>query len=228
MTDDPGAEREFSVPGADAVPDGLVPGSTVLVASVGDPTHSALPLRILAAFADGDDTVLVVTTTESAETTVGRSREVFEAGDRPSLGVVDTVSKQQSVASRYGDVPAVFTPSSSDLERLVVALSDLSGAEPPATGDRHLLVRSLTPILRGAATDQVCTVLRQISGIRTETGLTLLGVDETAHDGATIRALAEQVDGVVWVTTAADDTLELTYRPATGRVSDRFGSADRE
>ncbi|QLH81709.1 DUF7504 family protein [Halosimplex pelagicum] len=215
MTDRSDPERDPAAPEVDAVPEGVAPGSTVLVATVGDPAPSVPSLQVLSAFADGDDTALVVTTTESAETTVERARAVFEEGARPSLGVVDTVSKQQSVASRYGDVPTVFTPSSSDLERLVVALTELSGEGRPADGDRHLVVRSLTPILEAVATDQVCTVLQQVSGIRTETGLTLLGVDETAHDDATMRALAEQVDGVLWVTRGSDDALELMYRPAT-------------
>lgn len=210
------------------VPDGVASGSTVLVATVGDPTQSALSLQILSTEADVDDTALVVTTTESADTAIESAHEVFEAETRPSFGVVDTVSKQQSVASQYGDVPTVFTPSASDVVRLVVALTELSEDDPPATGDRHLVVRSLTPILEAVAIERVCTVLQQITGIRTESGLTVLGIDETAHGEETMRALAEQVDGVLWVTQGSDDTLELTYRPATGRPATRFGSLSRE
>jgi KaiC/GvpD/RAD55 family RecA-like ATPase len=228
VTESTESNDDRAMPAVDAVPEGLSSGSTVLVASVGDPTRHALTLQILSAVADGADRALVVTTTESAERTTERSRAVFEDETRPSFGVVDTVSRQQSVAARYGDVPTVFTPSPSDLERLVVALSELTRDEPPTDGDRHLLVRSLTPTLDAVATDQVCAVLQQISGIRTEAGLTLLGIDEIAHDEATMRALAERVDGILWAAMGSDDTLELTYRPTTGRLSMGSGPACRE
>ncbi|WP_123538234.1 DUF7504 family protein [Halosimplex salinum] len=219
MTENPDRSAGREPEHIDALPQGLATGSTVLVASTGHPPRHDIALRILARLGDADDTILAVTTTESADEFVEAVDRVYGDGERPPLGVVDTVSTGQSVASRYGEVPVVFTPSPSDLERLVVALAELSGDRPPADGARHLLVGSLTPVLDSISTEQVCTVLRQISGIRTDDGLTLVGVDYTAHDEATTTALTEQVDGVLWVTPDADGRLDLEYRPATGRFA---------
>lgn len=220
MTDASESPGNRSITPIGPLPAGLSNGSTVLLASVGDPTADALGVRVLSRLVEPADTALVVTTTESADETVARADRVFDDDGQPSLGLVDTGSTQQSVESRYGTVPTVFTPSPGDLERLVVALTELSGEAPPATGGRHLLVRSLTPILEAAPTEQVCSVLQQVSGIRTDAGITLFGIDETAHDDATMDAIAEQVEGVLWVTDEPDGTHAFDYRPTTGRFDE--------
>ncbi|MFC7195951.1 hypothetical protein ACFQL4_17155 [Halosimplex aquaticum] len=145
---------------------------------------------------------------------------MYPDGDSPRLGVVDTSSRQQSIAAPAGEVPTVYTPSPGDLERLVVGLTELSADGPPATGARHLLVRSLTPVLATVPTDQVCSMLAQISGIRTDSGVTLVGADYTAHDEETMAALAERVDGILWVAPGSDGTLDLEYEPARGRFEE--------
>ena len=217
MTDESEFRRNHSTTQIGPLPAGLSDGATVLLASVGGPTAEGLGVRVLSKLVEPADTALVVTTTESADETVARADRVFDDDGHPSLGLVDTGSTQQSVESRYGDVPTVFTPSPGDLERLVVGLTELTGETPPATGKRHLLVRSLTPILEAAPTEQVCTVIRQISGLRTATGITLFGIDETAHDDATMDEITEQVDGVLWVTDGSDRTHTFDYRPTRER-----------
>lgn len=201
----------------DTVPGGLSVGSTVLIACAGDPTRDALSLQLLCEFVDADDSALVVTTTESADETIERYEHICPASDHPVLGVVDTVSEHQSVTAMYEETPVVFTPSASDLERLVIALSDLSGNAPPSSGARHLLIRSLTPILRAASTARVCTVLERITGLRSDDGLCLLGIDYTAHDEETMAAVAEHIDGVLWVTRDESAGLAFEYRPTRGR-----------
>lgn len=210
----------------DGFPDGLTAGSTVLVASAGDPSRYAVGLHVLRRYGTADDEALVVTTTDSVDRTVETHERLCPESDRPSLGVVDTTSKQQSVSVLYGETPVVFTPSSGDLERLVLALSDLSGNGPPTEGARHLVVRSLTPILETTSTARVCTVLERITGVRSESGLCLLGFDYTAHDEETMTTVAERVDGVLWVTQSGSDRLKLEYRPATGRH--RYSSRDAD
>lgn len=200
-----------------AFPGGLTAGSTVLVATAGDPTRDAVGFRILCRYGTAGDTALVVTTGESVDPTIETFDRLCPDGERPSLGLVDTTSAEQSVSALYGGTPVVFTPSPGDLERLILALSELSGNAPPATGARHLLVRSLTPVLETASTARVCTVLDRITGIRSEAGLCLLGLDYTAHDEETMTALAGQVDGVLWVTRSPGDRLEFEYRPTSGR-----------
>ncbi|MFC7195060.1 hypothetical protein ACFQL4_10980 [Halosimplex aquaticum] len=63
-------------------------------------------------------------------------------------------------------------------------------------------------------------MLQQISGLRTESGITLFGIDYTAHDEPTIESLVEQVDGVLWIAPSPNGTVDIEYRPATGRFTD--------
>lgn len=201
----------------DSLPDGLRGGSTVLVASAGDPSTDAVCLRICSHYGTGSDTVFVVTTTESADRTIETYAGLEEATEQPSLRIVDTTSKQQSVSALYGETPVVFTPSPGDLERLVVALSELSDSTSPSNGARHLILRSLTPVLEAASTTHVCTVLERITGLRSETGLCLIGVEYTAHDEETMTAVVNHVDGILWVTRPSPNRLAFEYQPTRGR-----------
>lgn len=212
---EPTTERVLLQP--DTLPATLSTGATILVASDGDPTEQALGLQLLSWFGGSDDTALVVTTDQGADQTVSQFEHVSEGENRPSLGLVDTVSKAQSLSSLYGEPRVVFTPSNGDLTRLVVGLAQLSGDQPPSTGERHLLVRSLTPILETTDTDQVCSVLQQITGVRTEAGISVLGLDCTAHERSTITALGEQVEGILWVTSESDGGFDVEYQPTNDR-----------
>jgi KaiC/GvpD/RAD55 family RecA-like ATPase len=201
----------------DAFPSGLTPGLTVLIAGADDPSRYAVGLRVLCQYGHADDAAIVVTTTESVDQTIETYEMICPDSDRPSLSLVDTTAEQPSVAALYQEPPIVFIPSPDDLERLVLALSDLTGARSPSNGTRHLVIRSLTPILKNASTARVCTVLERISGLRTGTGLCLLGLEYTAHDEKTMAALAEQVDGILWVTQAAENHLGFEFRPTKDR-----------
>lgn len=201
----------------DAFPDGLTAGSTVLVASAADPTGYAVGLRALCHYGTVDDAAVVVTTTESADRTAETYDRLCSATERPSLGIVDTVSKQLSMSTLYCDPPVVYTPSPGDLERLVMALSEISGNSPPTSGNRHLVVRSLTPMVESTSVSRVCTVLDRITGLRSGAGLALLGLEYTAHDEETMAAVTRRVDGVLWVTRSADH-LEFEYRPSRARL----------
>lgn len=126
-------------------------------------------------------------------------------------------SKQQYVPALYTETPIVFTPSLGDLERLLLAVSELTNNQPSSNGNRHLIIRSLTPLLENASTTGVCTVLERISEFRAGTGLCFLGLNYTAHSEETMSALTKRVDGVLWVTNAADNHLQFEYRPTRGR-----------
>lgn len=203
----------------DPLPERLNGGSTVLVASPGVPSQFAVGLRILHTEGAAADTALVVTTTESADRTIAVYDGLDGESDRPSLGLVDTTSEQQSVSAIYGETPVVFTPSPGDLERLVLALSDLTATPNPAGAARHLVIRSLTPIIAASSTTRVRTVLQRITGLRSESGLCLIGIDYTAHDEETMTAVADLVDGVLWVTQSASDRLTFEFRSSGRRRS---------
>lgn len=209
----------------DPLPDSLTDGSTVLVATTGDPSQDAVCLRILRAQASEGDTAFVVTTTESADRTVERYRSLEGTAGGPPLSVVDTISKQQSVPALYEETRVVFTPSPGDLERLVIALTDLADRAPRTSGARHLVIRSLTPVLESSSPTHVGAVLDRVTGLRSESALCLVGIDYTAHDEETMTAMADLVDGVLWVTRPSADRLAFDYQPTRGRHR-RFGPGE--
>lgn len=210
------AGREISQ--SDPLPARLVHGGTVLLASAGDPTQYAVDLRAICEYGTAADAAFVVTMTESAERTL-EAYEQLDSGDSPSVGLVDTTADQPSVSAIYGEQPVIFTPSPGDLERLVLALSNLLGYRSLEKETRHLVVRSLTPILEAAGTSRVRTVLEQLTDVSSQSGLCLLGIDYTRHDEETITALAEQVDGILWITQTESEQLEFEYQPARSRYT---------
>lgn len=200
------------------LPSILADGSTILVVGAFDPSRHDIPLRLLSHYGTSDDFAPVVTTLASADETIETWNRISDTENRPSIGIIDTTSEEQSIAATYGDVPTYFTPSSGDLERIVMALSELSGETRPFSGSRHLVFRSLTPILQEASTERVCQVLERIAGLRTETGLGIYGIDITAHDRATLTALADTVDGVVWIGRTNDGQFESKFHPKRRHV----------
>lgn len=210
----------------DDLPGRLSGGSTVLVAGTGDPSQYAAGLHLLSRYGASADTAVAVTTTESVDRTVETYDRLGSDADRPQLGVVDTTSEQQSVSALYDETPVVFTPAPGDVERLVVALSELTEKTAPASGERHLVVRSLTPVLDAAPTPLVCRVLDRITGIRSDDGLCLLGLDRSAHDDETMAAVAGQADGVLRMTRTGPDRLEFEHRPGRTRYDHAVTDGD--
>lgn len=207
------SEREGTPPSSIDLPGALTEGSSILVVGTFDPSEYAISLRLLGQYGKNGDPAPVVTTRSSANETIQTWEEVSSEGDRPSIAIVDTTSEEQSIEATYGGVPTFFTPSSGDLERLVMALTELSGPTQPPNGSRHLVIRSLTPILEEASPDRVLHVLQRISGLRTGTGLGLFGIDITAHDRETLTRLADIFDGVVWINRTKDGQFECKFHP---------------
>lgn len=211
------AVGDETVPRIDTLPERVGDGATILVATAGTASRHDICLELLYQRGTAADYALVVTTAESAQTTLDRYRSLAGNRNGPVLRIVDTVSEGQSVSALYGETPVVFTPDVGDLERLVIALSDLAGEAIPTEGSRHLVIRSLTPILDAVPVDRLCTVLERIVELRTGEGLCLLGIDYTAHDEATMQTVAAQTDGILWVTEPEPDRLEFAYEPSGGR-----------
>ncbi|WP_193570247.1 MULTISPECIES: hypothetical protein [Halorussus] len=199
-----------------AVVDALSPPTALLVAGTVDPAEYALDLRLLSRVGSPDETAFVVATTGSREDVLAHTRDDDAAGVG-SLAVVDTVSEDQYLTAPYADVPTVFMPSADDLERVVIGLSDLTGTVVPATGTRHLVVRSLTPMIEGATAGRVCRLLERTEGLRTGDGLGIFGIDYTAHDEETMRELTSVVDRLLWVSEDSDGRLQFELRDAGRR-----------
>lgn len=199
------------------IADAVSQSTTMLVAGTVEPTEHALCLRILSHAVGPDDTAIVVTTTEGREQVVERVSEFESPEGTPSLAVVDTVSEDQYLTAPYADTPTVYMPSADDLERVVVGVSDLTGTVVPPTGTRHFVVRSLTPMIRGATTERVCRLLDRTTGLQAGAGLGIFGIDFTAHDEATTNALTAVVDRLLWVSEDADGQLRFELRNAGPR-----------
>lgn len=211
-----------------AFPKGLPSKSTVLIAGVGEPAMSAIGLQALIQYGHAEDRGLIVTTTMSAEQTLDTYTTVRPESDRPSLALVDTTSEHQYVSAPYRDTSVVFVPSPTDLERIVMALSELTEHRPASEGSRYFLIRSLTPLLTATSTARVRTILDRITGLQTGTGRCFLGLDHTAHDESTITTLIDQVDGVLWITGSAKGSLDCKYRPANGRYRRALTKTNRD
>lgn len=215
-TDAPSAD-DCPVVSSDSLPNTLADGRTLLVACPGSPARFAFGLQALAHAVNPDDTAVLVTTTESATRAIERYEHFATDAPEANLEVVDTASEVQSLDAVYDEVPTIFTPSPGDLERLMVALSDLTENALDADTDRHLVVRSLTPILESTPLDRVHAVLERITGLRTDGGVCLLGIDYTAHDRATVDELAAATDGVLWLSRPTSDRVDVEYEPTGDR-----------
>ncbi|SEO47667.1 hypothetical protein SAMN05216388_101322 [Halorientalis persicus] len=191
-------------------PEALTDGATVLLCGF-DPTEYALGLRCLAQFGSTDDSAIVVTTNQGVSETSDTFSSLTGSAQGASIGVVDMVSEGQSISAAYGEVPTVYTPSQGDTERLVIGLSDLT-TKIPAGGNRHLVVRSLSPMLSATSRANVSDVVERISGLRTPDGLAVFGLDYTAHDEETVTAIAETADRVLWITEQPDGGFEMDLR----------------
>jgi len=192
-------------------PEGALRDEVVLVAGDVNPAEHGLCLRALCQYGSGADRGIAVTTTASASETVDRYDSVRPAADGPALSLVDTVSEGQYVVSTYDEVPVVYIPGPADVEWLVIAISELTDGRS-TTSSRHLLVRSVTPLLQNAPLDLVTSVLDRVTGVRSGGGISLLGVDYRSHDEATIDALLDHVDRVLWVRRPRPDRLDFEWR----------------
>ncbi|MFD1589339.1 hypothetical protein ACFR9U_20375 [Halorientalis brevis] len=219
------SDQQRVQPSVSELPDSLGEGTTLLLCPF-DPTAHDLSLLALAEFGESTDTGVIVTTTRGVEKTIETYTALDDANAQPSICIVDTVSEQQSISAMYETVPTVFTPSAEDVERLVLALSDLTRNRTPDDGERHLVVPSLTPLLANASVSQITDVLDRITGLRTAGGFGLFGLDYTEHDESTVSAVASAVDRVLWVTKQADDEFAFELRSTRGELRELSVSKD--
>lgn len=194
----------------------LPPDSSILIASSEPPARHGIGLRILCQNGRSDDIALVVTTLTGTEGTLHVYDRLCSEDSCPSLRLVETTADYPPGRQSYKERPVVLVPGAGDIERIVLALSDLTDAHPNTGVTRHLLVDSLTPILRTVPTASVGRMIERIAGIRSGGGYCLFGLDYTAHSTETMAAVTDRVDGILWVT-QSDGTIDLEYRPARGR-----------
>lgn len=220
MNDDPTPGSTVDSDGPEGLPSGLPDGKTILVAGPEEPTSSAFSLGLLATRGRAGDRALVITASDDRDGTVESYLKHCDRDGRPTIGIVDTVSKTASTESLYQQHPTVYVPSPGDRTRLMIALSTLHDRLRAGTETQHLVIRSLTPFLTANTVNEVTDTLDRIVGYRTADGMALIGVDYTTTDDATLGALGEIVDGILWIAPSetGDIDVEFTRTVTDGRL----------
>ncbi|USZ72498.1 hypothetical protein NGM15_04055 [Natronosalvus halobius] len=83
----------------------------------------------------------------------------------------------------------------------------------------HFGIRSLTPLLADEGLERTISVLEHLIEGRTDSGLVVLGLEYTKHDEATLSALREIVDGIVWIEERTDGSISAEYRRVHEQLS---------
>lgn len=205
------SQNKKSTPRFGVLPNGLSGDSTILIATNGDPSKFTVCLYVLGQLAGQEDTATVVTTTESADQIVSFYDDLEPRLNSPSIDIIDTISKQQSLSARYSETRVVFIPAPSDVARLLMGFSELAHNSGSTEGAHHLVVRSLTPIIEVSSVAQVTSFIEQMAQYRSESGVSLLGIDYTAHDEETTEAISKLADGVLWVSQSSPDEFAFEY-----------------
>lgn len=196
----------------------LGPGQTVLVAESGDLRRHAVDLRLLAARSDPAEGAAFVSTQTGSKAML----EAYESLDAEAasdvLGVVDAVSHDQNIPASYRETPVSHVAGPHDLARLSVAVGDLMGAAEREDRRRHLVVQSLTPLLERSESDVVERFVRGTTSDSTVAdGFSILRVDFTAHDEATLKRVRNAADLVLWVEESPDGTLDFEFEQVGSR-----------
>lgn len=212
-------ETPPTIAGIDTLPEQLRDGSRLLIAGSTDPVANGVALQLLAQFGTGEDEAIVITTTRSAATTRKSYTAIADRGQCPALRIVDTLSTDQSVAALYTDSPTVYVPSAVDIERLIVAVDDLTDEKPPVRGERHFVARSLTPILESIPVETVSRMVDRLAGVRSAGGLSVFACQYTALSRSTLNRLATRMDGILWVEHSDTDGLTAEFERCRSSTS---------
>ncbi|MDH5020314.1 DUF7504 family protein [Halobacterium rubrum] len=196
-------------------PDVFETGVTVLVLTDGAPTEYCVTLDALATFGTGSDTAVIITTATSPTRAVKSFAGRAAVSERPALKLIDTTGDRPAYGAPYDEVPVRSTTGPRDLERLLVALADHTDTAPSSPGRRHLIVRSLSPLLDANPPTRLSAVLDDFRAHRSSDGLCLFGLDYTNHDTDTIATLSEHVDGVLRVQESGADKPVFDYQSTT-------------
>lgn len=202
----------------DDLPNAVRPGGQILLACTEDPAAANIGIDLLTHYTSTGDHSVVVTTQADAESVLSVFEKIAGDTDHSSLSVLDSSGTKPAASDLYRAVPIVRIPSPINLERLVTGLAEITGQSRPHSGNRSLLVRSLTPLLERDSVERVLPIVDRIGGICSGTGLSLFGLDYTAHDEGTVNQLANRMDGVLWISKPSADGYAVEYRQNRDRA----------
>ncbi|WP_425499142.1 DUF7504 family protein [Natronosalvus rutilus] len=213
----PNSDEHLRALDFEGLPDSLTEDSVILVAKPAPLEEHAVSLRILDRYTSPEERRIVVTTAISAERTI-RQQTALESPDSGRFGVVDA-TPQNHPSSPFQKYPVVSLPHSVELTRLVLALWELEASMASDSRTTHFGIRSLTPLLADEGLERTISVLEHLIEGRTDSGLVVLGLEYTRHNEATLSALREIVDGIVWIEERTDGSISAEYRRVHEQLS---------
>ncbi len=196
----------------------LVAGRTLVIAESGDLERYNLDLRLARRRSTPGESAVLVTTETDAEWMVRRYRSVTDGEPADSLGVVDTVSGDQNLPATYAETPTAYVPGPHEIERLSMALGDVTLPRSREVRRRHLVFQSLTPLLESVDSGVVTRFVRRTTEeSRTIDGFSIFRIDFTAHDDATMARVRELADLLLWVEESASGRLDFELEHVRSR-----------
>lgn len=175
----------------------LAPGSSLLIAGPAMSGKEQLALDLLAAGLDGKNGLLIVSTSETAESCIYKLEQRVPTVDRDRVGVVDCSGSSQQEAIREVATQRVSSPG--DLTGISIATAKLMEqlTSQDISGVRHGLV-SVSTLLQYLDLDTVFKFLHVYTRRINDTGgLGVFTVDNAAHDQQTISTITNEFDGVI-------------------------------
>lgn len=175
----------------------LAPGSSLLIAGPAMSGKQDIALDLLAAGQPGKNGLLIVSTSESANSCIEKLEQRVPTIDRDRVGVVDCSGSSQQEAIREVATQRVSSPG--DLTGISIATAKLMEqlAHQDISGVRHGLV-SVSTLLQYLELDTVFKFLHIYTRRINDTGgLGIFTVDNAAHDQQTISTITNEFDGVI-------------------------------
>lgn len=201
----------------DEIPETLPDGSAICIAKPAPLVDYAIPLRVVNRYADRTECRIIVTSSVSADETIQQQQATDPSTDA-RLGIVNTTADEH-LASLYQENPTISLPCPGELSQLALAVWDLHEALSSSCPKTHVIFRSLSPMLNEEPLERVTSVVEQvIDRQRADSSLTVCSIEYTKHDEATMAALKELVDGIIWVEQTEKRDLRFDYQRTRTRT----------
>ena len=198
------------------LPESVPPGAAILLAKPAPFDEFELPLRVVAQYTDSDECLIAATTSLTADEIIRQYTDNRSTGFG-RFGVIDATAKHYQSAP-YQEHPTISIQYPGELVQLTLAFWELHTAFSKSCLRTHFVIQSLTPLLLEDDLDRVVNVLQnRIERQRENSSLTVCSIQYTQHDDATMNALMQIFDGVLWVEESADGQLGFDYERARGR-----------
>lgn len=198
---------------------GLTPETTLLIS--GPPMTGKYHL-MLTLLADFCDSVVLVTTKNRGPRLVADFQALASDVPEDRIGVIDCVSRQDSVDQSEHTDTIRYVQSPGNLTRIGVTFTDLLG-EFAGDEDGHtgMGIHSLSQIMMHTNVKRVYQFLQVLTGqVRNAGWMGLAVIDDSIADGGDLSLLHHHFDGVVYTRETDAGDREFRVRGLTPSTSD--------